>query len=208
MFFKPNTHESAVLRAWECRAEAKFSSIPFSLLLRIDWRLPPLKAEDSDQLCTFWLGHTGTSVGQGQLWAGLPGWVDAIWRQCHVWHSRTKGTERTCGATEAALPHTMVGHLSQNNPCHVWEPGDRGCMTEGCTPPPPSPTLCLQNMGMKGKGHFWEWEQPLGVILMDPCAQQPSWQWPNLSTRWGLLVSLPIQMTSWHWDLWTHHSEI
>lgn len=176
MFFKPNTHESAVLRASACRGEAKFSAIPFRQKPAFKKRLEvtPAKSRGHRATVHILVGAHGHSVGQGQLWARLPGWVDAIWRQCHIWHSRNKGTERNCGATDSALPHMMVGLLCQNIPQHTWEPGDRSCMTKGRTPPPSSSHTLPSEHWLKGRGHFWKWEQPLGEIRMDPFSQQPA----------------------------------
>lgn len=63
-----------------------------------------------------------------------------------------EGTERHCGAAEIAWPHHVAGRLSQNFPQDIWESGQRGCMTKGCTLPP----LCFLSFVVKHKGHCWK----------------------------------------------------
>ena len=111
----------------------------------------------------------------------------------------TEGTERHHGATEAAQPHHMVGHLSQNFPQEIWESGQRGCMTKGCMFPP----LCFLSFGIKQKGHCWKREEEVGAATWcnpdgHPCPAAWSAVGRDLLGVGGetrdLLSSVPIQM--------------
>lgn len=141
MFFKPNTHGSAVLRAWECRGEAKFSSVPFRQKPAFKKRLEVTTVKSKGRRATVHIligahGHfcgSGPALGRAARLAG-----------CH-WEAMPYLAQQSQRHREElwsywSSPATHHGETPLTEyPQHTWEPGNRGCMTKGCTPPPPSP---------------------------------------------------------------------